>query len=335
MDSERALMSVGTGFFATTTGHILTASSVVNGSDRIWVECDDIVYAAELAGEDNRSGVALLRLYKVDKQYPFVSLQPLTPILEVGTFLVGVSRELGLPPRPTRGMLTGHVSSAEVPELPTLHYRSDLSCNAAEPGAPVFNYNGQFVGMLVAALPEVQGSFILPAQALLRVRDDLLNEGKVRYGWIGMHIVPQSDPESGRQIMVNEIEPGSPASESGIKPGDVILKVGEYPIDTIGDLGTALFFARVDQYLPVKIRRGKDRREISVRVRERPKESVLITKWQAESSNPAELDSIQTERIEALFESGKKDDLPEVAEAKPKKAKKSFWSFFKRDTSKS
>lgn len=119
--------------------------------------------------------------------------------------------------------------------------------------------------MVVAALPEISGSFVLPARAIQRVRDDILFSGQVTYAYFGFQTRQTSNLESGPWIEVQGIQEGSPAAEAGIKAGDILKKLGDFEISTDDDLRIASFFTRPEEFVTVAILR--DGKEINLEMK--------------------------------------------------------------------
>ncbi len=130
--------------------------------------------------------------------------------------------------------------------------------------------NGRLVGMMVASLPEVGSSYLLPAKALVNVRDDLLFSGKVRYGWIGIELEERVNRDLGRHIVIQSVPRGTPASEAGIKDGDHLVQMGEIVIRRVDDVRNANFFQRIGDYVEVKVRRDGKLLQFPVQMVERP-----------------------------------------------------------------
>ena len=114
--------------------------------------------------------------------------------------------------------------------------RTSLALGPGEVGAPVFDLNGRFVGITHAALPDLKSSFLLPAKACQRIRDDLLLSGEVEYGWFGITTTLKINESNSFDVVIDGFVENSPAKKSNLKIGDILLKVGNQLIQNQGDL---------------------------------------------------------------------------------------------------
>lgn len=263
-DESNTVLFIGTGFYISKEGHILTNTNITYGADRIWVERNGIAYAAEHIGSDPLTNVSIIKVFALPSDFQFLRFtdSPETPA--IGSFLVSLSCELGQPPGPSLGLVTGWNTNYGERILPTIYLRSDIPFDGGEGGSPVFDINGALVGMIIVALPELRSSFILPARAIQRIRDDILFSGKVTYAYFGFQTRQKSDLENGPWIEVEGLVEDGPATKAGVKIGDRIIQVGDFPITTDADLRIATFFQRPDEFVPVIIKRADAEIELSI-----------------------------------------------------------------------
>ncbi len=264
--SGRTLLFVGTGFFVTREGHVLTNANITGGADRVWVEHDGVAYAAQPLGNDPVSNLALIQLTTLPKKFSFLRTGDATDLAPMGSFLESIGCELGQDPGPSLGIVTGWNTNYGERALPTTYLRTDIASDGGEGGSPVFDLNGRFVGLMVASLPEIRSSFVLPAKAVQRVLDDLMSSGHVSYGYLGIQTRERADPKTGRRVFVEGVEPKSPADTAGIKPGDILTAIGNTPIRGDEDLRNATFFTRPGIFLTLHIRRGDQDLDLPLRV---------------------------------------------------------------------
>lgn len=249
---------------------MLTNASVTYNADRVWLEHAGIPYSVTVVGHDLITNLTVL---KVDKRPPDMSFINLTDANEapaVGTLALGITRELGMPPGPTFGMITGENISYGNRILPAVYLRTDIASDGGEGGSPVFDLNGRFLGIMIAALPEINGSFILPAKAVRRVRDDIIFSGEVSYAWFGIQASQRADLEHGIKVIVDEVVPNSPASDTEIQPGDQIVQIGEFPINSDYDLRNASFFTPAEKHVGITIKRADKELQFSLKTGIRP-----------------------------------------------------------------
>jgi S1-C subfamily serine protease len=145
-----------------------------------------------------------------------------------------------------------------------------LPLGLGEVGAPVFDLQGRFVGITYAALPDLRSSFLLPANACSRIRDDLLLKGKVDYGWFGITTTRKLNPENGFDILIDDFIDGSPGALSTLKKGDVLRKIAGTVIRNRGNLANASFFARPGTFVEFVVAREGKELVVPVKVASRP-----------------------------------------------------------------
>ncbi|MBC2593438.1 trypsin-like peptidase domain-containing protein [Ruficoccus amylovorans] len=261
----KTMLFIGTGFYISKEGHILTNTNITYGADRIWVERNGIAYAAELVGSDPLTNVSIIKVFALPADFQFLRLSDSPEVPPIGSFLVALTCELGQDPGPSLGLVSGWNTSYGERILPTIYLRSDIPSDGGEGGSPVFDINGSLVGMLIVSLPEVRSSFILPARAIQRIRDDILFSGKVTYAYFGFQTRQKSSLDSGPWVEVEGLVEGGPAALAGVKAGDRLLSMGDFAIMTDADLRVATFFQRPDEFVPVMIKRGDQEIELSVK----------------------------------------------------------------------
>ncbi len=270
-DEGRLSLRVGTGFFVSSEGLLLANASVTEGAERIWVEQDEVRFEAELLGADVASNIALLRVSEsVPGGFSFIPVDD-QPEPAVGSLLVSIGCALEFDPAPRLGMVSGVDSNFGQRVFPTAYLRTTIPANPGEGGAPVIDLNGRFLGMIVASLPEVSASYVIPATAIGRVRDDLLLGGEVRYGWIGMEVESRARvPGDPAKLLITRISPGGPADRAGLKEGDRLVELNGRPVRGINELRRRFFMARVGQFIELSVERGDGVSAFSVRVGELP-----------------------------------------------------------------
>lgn len=265
-NAGRPALFVGTGFFISRDGHILTNTNTIFGADRVWVERDGVGYLAEVIGSDPLTNVAIIKALALpgDFQYLRFADKPNPP--EIGSFVVALTSELGMAPGPSMGLINGWNTRYGDRILPTVYLRSDIPFDGGEGGSPVFDLNGSLIGMVIVALPEIRSSFILPARAVQRIRDDILFSGKVTFAHFGFSTLQKPDLEKGPHIEIEEVEPEGPAARGGIQAGDILLKVGDFKIVTDEHLRTAFFYTRPNELVNVVVKRGEEEVELPIKV---------------------------------------------------------------------
>ena len=292
-------LKMGSGFFISKDGHILT-TGLLPSADRIWIEYNESYLLADEIGHDPLCNLSLLKLLEPPKDISYVRINDSSDKIRVGSFLLGITFALEFEVGPTLGLFQSYEYSFGKRLFPTRMVRSSLALGPGEVGAPVFDLNGRFVGITHAALPDLQSSFLLPAKACKRIRDDLLLSGEVDYGWFGITTTRKINQGNSFDIIINGFVDNSPAKDSKLKVGDIIHTVGGVSIKTQGDLANASFFAEPDTILEFKVKRDGKELIIPLKVTVRPKNQKLspplvnLNTDESNSSSMADMNSTKT-----------------------------------------
>ncbi|MCC5841775.1 MAG: trypsin-like peptidase domain-containing protein [Opitutales bacterium] len=271
---------IGTGFFISREGSVLTNTSIVDNASResrpirIWIEHDGVAFSADLIGSDHSANVALLRLNTLPREFRFLHLVDSADLPPVGTLVVRLSMPLEFDPTPELGMVTGHESRFGGRLFPCIYIRTSIPGSPGDGGSAYLDLNGRLIGLNVVSIPEIGATYVIPARAALRIREDLLAEGNVVRGWVGFEVREESSVRDGNRIVIAAIT-DTPAREGGLLAGDVIRQIGGYRIRSLDDLRNAMFYARVGQYLQIQVLRAGEQRDFSIRVAPRPADEPL------------------------------------------------------------
>jgi len=307
---EKAPVVVGTGFFISSKGHIITIADVVNKAQCIWVEYNGIHHPAELVGFDNITNIAVIRLCHPPLGIPFFHLGECMEIPYPSIMLLAITCKLGMGPGPSTGMVTGLHTDFFNKTFPTTYLRSNISSDGGEGGSPVFDLEGRFIGVMIISIGEIRSSFIIPARAVKRVCDELVCSGKVSYAFLGIEIDKRSNMASAPYLIIEKIIEGSPAHDAGIKNGDKILEFNDIPINHVMDLHNATFFSHPGQLITLKIQRGDRELKLTIQLKEQT-DSLYSTSIKAERQDQG------SPLIQTDF-STSQDALREVKENTPK-----------------
>src|SRR5215210_342188 len=250
----------GTGFFVDPTGTIYTAYSVGADADDFTVEFDGKEVPARQVMTDRRSGIALL---KVDMPTPALPIGKSSD-LEITTPVLTVGFPLDLPKSPSYGMIAGFDRKFLGRYFSTTHLRVNLPTQRGEAGAPLLNFRGEVVGILVSSVENGSACYALPIDAAEKIRTDFVRFGEARHGWVGINVAPATEPAEGSRAAFTEIMPGTPAAESGAKPGDILLQVGNTPVHEPEDVIDASFFITAGDPVPITVMRGPEKLTFTV-----------------------------------------------------------------------
>ncbi len=245
----------GTGFFIDPTGTIYTSYSVGGDADNFTVQFDGKKYHATQLMADVRSGIALL---KVDAATPFL---PIGKSAEVGltTPVISIGYPLDLPETPSFGMVAGFDRKAMGRYFSTTHLRVNLPTQRGEAGAPLLNFKGEVVGILISSVEGGSACYALPIDAAEKIRRDYVRFGDARHGWIGIDVQAADAPVAGSSARMTQIRENTPAADSGLQPGDVLLQVGRVAVHQPEDVIDASFFISAGDTVPIVVMRGEEK----------------------------------------------------------------------------
>ena len=277
--------SAGSGFIISADGYILTNHHVVDGADEISVALSDRrELTASLVGKDELSDLALL---KIDSDDLPVAKIGSSKRLEVGEWVLAIGSPFGFELSVTAGIvsakgrsLPGNSSGNYVPFIQT-----DVAINPGNSGGPLFNMNGEVVGINSQIFTRSGGfmglSFAIPMDVAMEVVNQLREHGKVSRGWLGVGIqsLNQDLAESfgldrPQGALVSRIFPDSPAEEAKLEVGDIILELNGLNIDLSSDLPHIVGRLRGDTEVELVIIRDKERKVMDVVLGSLPEESL-------------------------------------------------------------
>ncbi len=268
-EAGSASLRVGTGFVVSRDGHVMANASIIDGAKHIWAEHQDIPYLLEPVGHDSSTNLALLKFVQPPSTLHVLPLDSEENGMSVGVFLLAITMPLEFEATPEWGMLAGRESYFGNRFFPVVYYRATIPVGPGASGAPVFNMQGQMVGMIVASLPDLRSAYILPTRALLRIRDGLLFSGEVPHAFLGVEINEQTGAGFGRRVIVTEVLSGGPADKAGIRVDDILLEFAGRSVQRFNDFVDAVFYTRPSQEVSVVVMRGSERVTMSMRVEKR------------------------------------------------------------------
>ncbi len=270
-------IGTGSGFVISADGYIVTNNHVVENADSVVVRLSDRrEFDAEVIGTDPRSDLALLRVQT--KGLPVLRLDADND-LEVGEWVLAIGSPFGLDYSVAAGIVSakGRSLPTERNENYVPYIQTDVAINPGNSGGPLFNLDGEVVGVNSQIFTRSGGSnglsFAIPAAVVRDVVDQLREHGKVTRGWLGVSIqdVDKTLAESfGLQrpqgALVAQVSEDSPAKKAGIKTGDVIVTFDGHDIRTSSELPHVVGPIAPGTKVPVVIIRDKKRKNIKVEV---------------------------------------------------------------------
>ena len=239
-----AQQGLGSGFFISADGYVVTNNHVVDHAKTVQVMTDDgRTLDAKVVGADPKTDIALLKV-KEGSNFPHVSLAKIAP--RVGDWVVAIGNPFGL-----GGTVTAGIVSARGRDIGASAYddflQIDAPINKGNSGGPTFNLQGEVVGVNTAIFSPSGGSvglaFAIPSETVQSVVNQLETEGQVTRGYLGVQIQPLSKDladslglSSQAGALVASAQDGTPAAKAGLKAGDVITAVNGEPVANAREL---------------------------------------------------------------------------------------------------
>ncbi len=282
--SEYQVPSYASGFILNEDGYIATNHHVVRDVEEIIVRMyDETEFEAEIIGSDPNTDIAILKIDARDSLSP-VKLGD-SDAIRTGDWAIAIGNPFGrLQGTVTVGVISakGRSALSIVGGTPALQdfIQTDASINFGNSGGPLVNIRGEAVGMNAAINPLGQGlGFAIPINLVKHVADEIIEHGKVAWGYLG--ILPQEitrdladalgvDPRSG--ILVGSVVEDAPAEKAGIKRGDIIVKFNGAEVGDVDQFRLRVAEAGVGREVPVTVLRDGQRKNLKVKLGERPTE---------------------------------------------------------------
>ena len=254
--------ALGSGFVVSEDGYIVTNNHVIEGADEITIEFfGGEKLTAKLVGTDPKTDIALLKV-ESDKPLPFVTFGN-SDLMRVGDWVMAMGNPLG------QGFsVSAGIVSARGRQLQGSYddfIQTDAAINRGNSGGPLFNMDGQVVGVNTAILSPNGGSigigFSMASNVVGKVVDQLKQFGETRRGWLGVRIqdvTPDVAEAMGladaKGALVTDV-PDGPAKDAGIQSGDVITRFGTNDVSSAGDLTRRVADAPIGEAVPVIVLR--------------------------------------------------------------------------------
>jgi serine protease Do len=275
----------GSGFIVSPDGYILTNAHVVDGANQVTVKMTDRrEYSAKVVGIDERTDVAVL---KIDaNNLPTVRLGDASK-LKPGEWVVAIGSPFGFENTVTAGIVSATARSMPGPSSYTPFIQTDVAVNPGNSGGPLFNLNGEVVGInsqIYSRTGTYMGlSFAVPIDIANNVKQQLISNGKVTRSRIGVSIqdVNAQLAESfgldrPRGALVGMVENDSPGAKAGIKAGDVILKVDGTDIEMSNQVPTIIAAAKPGSEVKIQVWRDRELKQLTARPEEIKEEGQKV-----------------------------------------------------------
>ena len=294
---RRPSTGLGSGFFISEDGYVVTNNHVVEEGQSVTVILDDgSEYPAEVIGLDEKTDLALLKV-DADREFTYVKFSD--DDIRVGDWVVAVGNPFGLGGTVTAGIISAH--GRQIGAGPYDDFiQIDAAVNRGNSGGPAFNFKGEVVGVNTAIFSPSGGNvgiaFAIPADMAQRIVDDLKDDGSVVRGWLGVQIQPVTqdiadslslDDASG--ALVAEAQSGSPAEKAGIETGDTILAVNGETVEDPRELALMISDMAPGTKVTITYWRDGAKRDLEVTLGKLPETEKQASLEQPEEVKPSAL----------------------------------------------
>ena len=282
---QKQMSATGSGFILESDGYIITNAHVVGEADSIIVKlADKREFQAKLLGIDRRTDVALLKIDAKDLQAVKLG-KPKN--IKVGEWVAAIGSPFGLENTMTVGVVSAKGRALPQQENYVPFIQTDVAINPGNSGGPLFNTNGEVIGINSQIYSRTGGymglSFAIPINVAIDVMNQLKTNGKVIRGWLGIAIqeVTKELSESfgmknTNGALVAGIEKGAPAEKGGLLPGDVITKFDGKLIESSSDLPKAVGNTKPGKTAVAEVFRKGSVKTLNLTVGEMPSDQVEV-----------------------------------------------------------
>ena len=262
---EKKSGGLGSGFIIDENGIVITNNHVIDGADTIKVRVNqDKEYDAELIGKDPLMDIAVIKIVSKDKFIPVKFGD--SDKARIGDWVIAIGNPFGL-----GGTVTSGIISARNRNIGLSRYedfiQTDASINVGNSGGPLFNMNGEVIGINSAILGK-SGSigigFSIPSNSAKQIIDQLIKFGETKRGWLGVRIQTVSKEiadaeklDSPRGALVASVAEDSPSDKAGIKAGDIILEFNGTLIKEMKELPAIVAQTEVGKVVDIVVWRNK------------------------------------------------------------------------------
>ena len=284
-DRKRRAASLGSGFIIDEAGIVVTNFHVIENAEEITVKlADETTFTATVLGQDQKTDIAVLKIDPGDVDLTAVPFGD-SDNLRVGDWVLAIGNPFGL-----GGTVTAGIVSARGRDIGNGPYddfiQTDASINRGNSGGPLFNTDGEVIGINTAIFSQTGGSvgigFAISSNLAKRVTSQLAEFGTTRRGWLGVFI-QEITPDIAESLgldaaagaLVSTVNENSPAQAAGLEPGDVIVSFDGKMIDKMRDLPRIVAETEIGATVPVKVIRNGKSMEVQVTLGELEKAELV------------------------------------------------------------
>lgn len=287
----------GSGFIISEDGYILTNNHLVGETKKVFVKIgEDSEIEAKVIGTDPDSDIAVIKVKK--KNLPFLELAD-SDALEVGEWVLAIGNPFGLSHTVTAGIVSAKGRSNVGLATYEDFIQTDAAVNPGNSGGPLINLDAKVVGINTAIVSRSGGNmgigFAIPINMAKSVYKQLIKEGKVTRGYLGVNIQDLS-PEMADSLglkdvkgaIIPEVKQGSAADKAGFKSGDIVIELEGKPIDGRVDLSNKIAAIKPGTKVEIVVLRDGKRKTLTAELEERKAEQETT----AEAKEPDRLEEL-------------------------------------------
>lgn len=273
---QRKVNSLGSGFVVDPSGIIVTNNHVIEDAEEIIANFSDgtKLTVVKVLGRDPKTDLAIL---KVEPKKPLKAVKfGDSAKMRVGDWVMAIGNPFGL-----GGTVTVGIISAKKRDIQSGPYdnfiQTDAAINRGNSGGPLFNMDGEVIGVNTAIISPTGGSigigFAVPSNTAIPVVEQLKSFGETRRGWLGVRIASVSDEIAGSLGMttptgalISSVTQGSPADAAGLKAGDVVVSFDGHDIPNVRELPRVVANTPIDKIVDVELLRKRKRMTVRVKI---------------------------------------------------------------------
>jgi serine protease Do len=274
---KRELKGLGSGMIMDAKGYILTNNHVVAGATKIQVFLPDgREYPGKVVGTDPKTDLAVVKI-KTDEKLPHVNFGD-SDELKVGDWVVAIGAPRGLDQTVTQGIISAkHRRGILDPSSYQDYLQTDAAINPGNSGGPLLNLYGQVIGVNAAIISESGGfegiGFAIPSNMAVHIADELIKNGKVQRGWLGVSIrdlTPALQQSMKLKVshgaLIVEVVQGSPADKAGLQKNDVVTAYQGKKIRNASDLQNQVANTSIGQEVILTVSRNGKSKNFRVKI---------------------------------------------------------------------
>ncbi|MCX7725770.1 MAG: DegQ family serine endoprotease [Chitinispirillaceae bacterium] len=284
---QRRQQGLGSGVIVSKDGYILTNYHVVSGADEIEVKTSDgRSFEAEIIGMDSLADVAVIKIKEKVNDLPVAYLGD-SDKLRPGDWAIAIGNPFSLTSSVTLGIISALGRSAVTDGNSYQNFiQTDAAINPGNSGGALVNINGELIGINTMIYSRTGGymgiGFAIPINMARRIMEDLIYEGKVSRGWLGV-MIQDLDPATRealkldpkiKGVLIGDVFKDQPAEKAGIKRGDIVISVDGKVVSNTNELRNEIASIKPGKKVPIKILRDGKEQTVYVTLTSRDKAKV-------------------------------------------------------------